>query len=151
MEGAVVAMKNFQRIPNNPKYQNAKVNHESMISFGFVTKVQPQEGNYMKENSFDFIHFGDIPTQNISFMFDIIGEVKTEQIEIEHVEMKNDKNATKCDVLLEDADGTHVTCVMWGTFAEQLKSFIENKSSDDNEPLIVALQFVMISKFRFKP
>ncbi|KAL6531975.1 hypothetical protein OROGR_013945 [Orobanche gracilis] len=43
MEGAVVAIKNFQRIPNNPKYQNAKVNHESMTSFGFATKVQPQE------------------------------------------------------------------------------------------------------------
>ncbi|KAL6492791.1 hypothetical protein OROGR_032550 [Orobanche gracilis] len=104
MEGAVVAIKNFQRIPNNPKYQNAKVNHESMISFGFATKVQPQEGSYMKDNSFDFIRFGDIPTQNISFMFDILGEVKTEQIEIEHVEMKNDTNATKCDVLLEDAE-----------------------------------------------
>ncbi|KAL6509682.1 hypothetical protein OROGR_022992 [Orobanche gracilis] len=144
MEGAVVAIKNFQRIPNNPKYQNAKVNHESMISFGFATKVQPQEGSYMKDNSFDFIRFGDIPTQNISFMFDILGEVKTEQIEIEHVEMKNDTNATKCDVLLEDADGTQVTCVLWGTLAEQLKSFIENKSSDDNEPVIMALQFVMI-------
>ncbi|KAL6518584.1 hypothetical protein OROGR_019086 [Orobanche gracilis] len=147
MEGAVVATKNFQRIPNNPKYQNAKVNHEYMIGFGFATKVQPQEGSYMKENLFDFIRFGDIPTQNISFMFDILGKVKTEQIEIEPVEMKNDKNATKCDILLEDADGTQVTCVLWGTFAEQLKSFIENNSSDDNEPVIVALQFLMISKF----
>ncbi|KAL6494954.1 hypothetical protein OROGR_030873 [Orobanche gracilis] len=145
MEG-VVAIKKFQRIPNNPKYQNAKVNHESMINFGFATKVQPQEGSYMKDNSFDFIRFGDIPTRNISFIYS--WEVKIEQIEIEHVEMKNDTNATKCDVLLEDADGTQVTCVMWGTFAEQLKSFIENKSSDDNEPVIVALQFVMISKFR---
>ncbi|KAL6545570.1 hypothetical protein OROGR_009444 [Orobanche gracilis] len=103
MEG-VVAIKNFQRIPNNPKYQNAK---------------------------------------------DILGEVKTEQIEIEHVEMKNDTNATKCDVLLEDAEYWHTGYMRSvGTFAEQLKSFIENKSSDDNEPVIVALQFVMISKFR---
>ncbi|KAL6506912.1 hypothetical protein OROHE_022349 [Orobanche hederae] len=77
----------------------------------------------------------------------VLGEVKTRNISIESVEMRNGK-AAKCDITLVDADGTQLTCVLWESFANQLKLFMDNMSTSDTEPVIVALQFAMISNYR---
>ncbi|KAL6515733.1 hypothetical protein OROHE_018423 [Orobanche hederae] len=77
----------------------------------------------------------------------VLGEVKTRNISIKSVEMRNGK-AAKCDITLVDADVTQLTCVLWESFANQLKLFMDNMSTSDTEPVIVALQFAMISNYR---
>ncbi|XP_057765427.1 uncharacterized protein LOC130986150 isoform X2 [Salvia miltiorrhiza] len=70
-------------------------------------------------------------------------------ITIEWADFKGRK-ASKCDVTLEDAYGTQVTCVLWESFADELKSFMESKKNEDKEPVLVALQFAKISTFKGK-
>ncbi|KAL6575972.1 hypothetical protein OROHE_000443 [Orobanche hederae] len=77
----------------------------------------------------------------------VLGEVKTRNISIESVEMRNGK-AAKCDITLVDADGTQLTCVLWESFANQLKLFMDNMSTSDTKPVIMALQFAMVLNYR---
>ncbi|KAL6525627.1 hypothetical protein OROHE_015934 [Orobanche hederae] len=74
----------------------------------------------------------------------VLGEVKTRNISIESVKMRNGKSA-KCDITY---CGTQLTCVLWESFANQLKLFMDNISTSDTEPVIVELQFAMISNYR---
>ncbi|KAL6562997.1 hypothetical protein OROHE_005584 [Orobanche hederae] len=80
-------------------------------------------------------------------VLDVLGKVKTRNISIEPVDMRNDK-AAKCDITLVDTDGTQLTCMLWESFANQLKLFMDNMSTSDTEPVIVASQFTMISNYR---
>ncbi|XP_057807609.1 replication protein A 70 kDa DNA-binding subunit D-like isoform X2 [Salvia miltiorrhiza] len=147
-EGDINMIQNFQVMDNKPNFQMAKVDHLYMLGFGLATQIeQPDEGFEILENGFNFIPFTDIPTHDPTFFLDVLGEVMTHTINIDWVEMRTGK-ASKCDITLADADGTQVTCVLWGSLAEELKTFMENKLAEDKEPVMVALQFAKISTFR---
>ncbi|KAL6554018.1 hypothetical protein OROMI_019691 [Orobanche minor] len=141
-EGHIILIKNFQVLENKPNFQSAKIKHEKRIGFGLATKVlQSEECLKIAENGFNFISFTDICKHDTSLVLDVLGEVKTRNISIESVEMRNGK-AAKCDITLVDADGTQLTCVLWESFANQLKLFMYNMSTGDTEPVIVALQII---------
>ncbi|XP_057768940.1 uncharacterized protein LOC130988947 [Salvia miltiorrhiza] len=138
----------FQVLKNKPNLQNAKINHACKIGFSLASKVSMQNENVkITENGFDFICFKDICMHDPTFVVDILGEVQTPIINIDWVEFKNSK-VSKSDVIITDTDGTRLTCVLWGSFADQLKSFMDSKSKEDKETVIIALQFAMISKFK---
>ncbi|KAL6520799.1 hypothetical protein OROHE_016980 [Orobanche hederae] len=142
-EGHIILIKKFQVLENKPNFQSEKIKHEKRIGFGLATKVlQSEECLKIAENGFNFISFKDICKHDTPL-------VKTRNISIELVEMRNGK-AAKCDITLVDADDTQLTCVLWESFANQLKLFMDNMSTSDTEPIIVALQFAMISNYRVR-
>ncbi|KAL6533443.1 hypothetical protein OROMI_027555 [Orobanche minor] len=87
----------------------------------------------------------DIFKHDTSLVLDVLGEVKTRNISIESVEMRNGK-AAKCDIILQI--GTQLICVLWESFANQLKLFMDNMSTSDTKSVNVVLQFAMISNYR---
>ncbi|XP_057775516.1 uncharacterized protein LOC130994490 [Salvia miltiorrhiza] len=120
---------------------------KSVLALEPLIVSESTERPNITENGFDFIHFRNIHSHDPELVLDILGEVKTENITIDCVEMKHGK-AKKCDITLADADGTQVICVLWESYADELKIFMESRSSEDKEPVMIALQFAMLSTFR---
>ncbi|KAL6552707.1 hypothetical protein OROHE_008071 [Orobanche hederae] len=156
-EGQVVKISNFT-VENNSQLngKSPMIKHDLKLYVGSLTKVEqlPLSPGF-PENVFSFVPFTEfLPDPNCKkglpknidprYVFDVIGIVNMPLKALEYVDAAK---ARKLDVTLLD-DTSSLQCILWESFADQLKKFVDERGQDEKDPVVIILQFACLSTYK---
>ncbi|KAL6501679.1 hypothetical protein OROGR_026812 [Orobanche gracilis] len=143
--GKILFITNFKVVDYNTGAKQARINHPYKIEFGMPTKIsEPTKEVQIPTHGFKFVRFNDVQFTDSQFTLDVV-EIYQSHTDIESIAAA--KAARKLDVTLKDLEGRELVAILWENYANEFLSFLETWVETDN-PLMIALQFVAISKYR---
>ncbi|XP_048622957.1 uncharacterized protein LOC106384244 [Brassica napus] len=109
------------------------------------TKIKPTD--YRDENQFlSLASYEEIVTGKLKtfFLIDVMGQV-VDLGEVVICQLKTGENMKRVNFRLRDTSGNELVCCLWGPYAEQIESHVEESK---DEPIVFLICFAKISNFR---
>ncbi|CAN7115480.1 unnamed protein product [Brassica rapa subsp. narinosa] len=136
-------LENFKISAAGGQYRPSKFQYKLTVIGD--TKIKPTD--YRDENQFlSLASYEEIVTGKLKtfFLIDVMGQV-VDLGEVAICQLKTGENRKRVNFRLRDTNGNELVCCLWGPYAEQIESHVEESK---DEPIVCLIRFAKISNFR---
>ncbi|XP_033141116.1 replication protein A 70 kDa DNA-binding subunit C-like [Brassica rapa] len=136
-------LENFKISAAGGQYRPSKFQYKLTVIGD--TKIKPTD--YRDENQFlSLASYEEIVTGKLKtfFLIDVMGQV-VDLGEVAICQLKTGENRKRVNFRLRDTSGNELVCCLWGPYAEQIESHVEESK---DEPIVCLIRFAKISNFR---
>ncbi|KAL3614624.1 hypothetical protein CASFOL_041519 [Castilleja foliolosa] len=140
-EGKLYIFRNFIVVDKVSTFRTTHHRHKINLLRKSVI-IEFQDENF-PSFMYNFTEFEQLAPQNqpdARYLIDVIGRVVSYQMPFEGAATR------RMEFRIQDSENRQLSCTLWAEYINDLLPYLEN--SNDDEPVIVAIQFARIHQFR---